>query len=504
MTDLSVEMQSAGGPYRAHPAAPALRFLTEDDFRLILERATQHEFARGDVIIEEGSQRQAIVLVRAGFVRVERAHLGRGVAIQRCGPGEVLGEQSFIEGNGASASVIADDAVSVTVIEATRLYPLLVSVPGLATRFYQSLALVLSERLRATTASLPPLIVEDVPQVALLAALRGQDQTRVAPPPSLVDVVEVFKTAMLDVDRGVKDRKISEEDAQNRVILACNALITSLDDHVQRDGHLELTIGRYVFRETFPYMMLSRFIDRAYSKPRGYAGDFATIEMLYEDVATGDGRLGPFIDRWTREIAAARAVKNRRRLLAEEILRVASEWHGEQPVRVTSLAAGPARELFDVLALPNAPDLVATCVDIDHEALRFAAARAEHLGLADRFTFAQDNVVRLCKGRGHTALPPQAMIYSVGLTDYLNDEYVVDLINWAYANLLPGGTLVIGNVVPTNPDKAFMDHILEWVLIHRSEAELRSLISRSLFRAASLRLREEPAGVDLFAICRKE
>ena len=64
--------------------------------------------------------------------------------------------------------------------------------------------------------------------------------------------------------------------------------------------------------------------------------------MLYEDVASGDGRLGQFIDRWTRELPAARAVKNRRQLLAEEILCVAATWTGNTPIHVTSLAAGPA------------------------------------------------------------------------------------------------------------------------------------------------------------------
>ena len=73
--------------------------------------------------------------------------------------------------------------------------------------------------------------------------------------------------------------------------------------------------------------------------------------------------------------------------------------------------------------------------------------------------------MRLCQGRGHTALAPQALIYSVGLTDYLQDAFVLDLMNWAYEKLLPGGTLIIGNVVPSNPTRAYMDHFLEWVLI---------------------------------------
>ena len=81
---------------------------------------------------------------------------------------------------------------------------------------------------------------------------------------------------------------------------------------------------------------------------------------------------------------------------------------------------------------------------------------------------------------------------------------MVDLINWAYHQLLPGGTVVIGNVVPSNPTRAFMEHVLEWVLIHRSEDQLRSLFNKSRFGETPVTFELEPAGVDLFAFCRKE
>ena len=481
----------------------ALRFITDEDHRLLLERAQHMSFGRGEVIIAEGSRRQAIYLLQQGFVRVERAHLGQGIAVARRGPGEVFGEMAFVEGDSASASVIADEDVQVAVIDGADIQALLASVPGLATRFYQSLALTLSQRLRELTVSLPPLIVEDVPQVTRFATERSGRPGHANLPPSLVDAVEAFKTVMLETDRGLKDRKLAEDAAQSQVGQACGSLETALREHIQRDGHLEGAIGTFVFRETFPFFMLSRFTDRAFSKPRGYAGDYATIEMIYQDTAAGDGRLGPLIDRWTLELPAAQAVKNRRSLLAKAIRDVAASWPAAEPIRVTSLASGPAREFFDVLTAPDAPNVIATCVDIDHEALAYASGIAQQVGLIGHFTFAQDNVVRLTQGRGHTALGPQALIYSVGLTDYLQDSFVVNLIDWAHEMLLPGGTLIVGNVVPSNPTRAFMDHILEWVLIHRSEEELRDLFARSRFGCAPLTFRTEPSGVDLFAFCRK-
>jgi len=80
---------------------------------------------------------------------------------------------------------------------------------------------------------------------------------------------------------------------------------------------------------------------------------------------------------------------------------------------------------------------------------------------------------------------------------------VVDLLDWAYDRLLPGGTLIIGKGMPSNPNRASMDHILEWVLIHRSAEQLRRLFARSRFGTTPVSLRTEPAGVDLFIFCRR-
>jgi hypothetical protein len=319
-------------------------------------------------------------------------------------------------------------------------------------------------------------------------------------PASLIDAVEAFKTVMLESDRCLRGRAQSSDAVQVQVTAGCNHLEQALNEHIARDSALETMVGRFVFRETIPYFALGHFNDRALAKPRGYAGDYATIEMLYQDTPSGSGRLGPLIDRWTRNLPAARAVKNRRALLAQAIRGVA-RFSGPGPITVTSLAAGPARELFDVIAAPGAPDVYATCIDIDAEALGYASQMAERLGVADQFTFAQDNVVRMAQGRGRTVLAPQRLIYSLGLTDYLEDALVVQLIDWAYDQLEPGGTLIIGNVVPAKPTRAFMEHILEWPLIDRSADDMRGLFARSRFGGAAVTLELEPAGVDLFASC---
>jgi CRP-like cAMP-binding protein len=477
-------------------------FLTNDDERLLLEKSTRVSYAAGEQILEEGSRRQAIFIVRNGIVGVEIAHLGQGVAIRQLGPGTVFGEMSFLESAAASASIVAREPVELDVIEGSRVNSLLASVPGLAARFYQSLAVTLAQRLRENTAMLPPLLVEDVPQVNRFHAARtGQAGTN-SIPPNLIDTVEQFKLEMMMADRLVKEGKTSEAEVQEKVSYACEMIKIKLREHIERELHLEKAIGAYVFRETFSFFMLSRFLDRAYTKPRGYAGDFFTIEMIYEDQAAGDGRLGRYIDRWSLDSVGSRAVKNRRGVLNAAIKEVARGNDGAT-THVTSLASGPAREIFDLFAGGSAPDLKATCIDIDNQALSYAAGIAAKLGVSDRINLAQDNIVRLSYGRGNTVLKPQHMIYSIGLIDYLEDDHVVSLLNWIHDKLLPGGTAVVGNFAKGNLDKAFMDHVLEWELIHRSPDDLRGLFGRSLFKGVPVDVEAEEAGVNLFAFARK-
>ena len=71
--------------------------------------------------------------------------------IAELGKDEFFGDMNFLEGLGASASVIADGPTKVLIITPEETNTLLLSVPGLSSRFYQSLALNLSRRLRQTT-----------------------------------------------------------------------------------------------------------------------------------------------------------------------------------------------------------------------------------------------------------------------------------------------------------------------------------------------------------------
>src|SRR3712207_8284785 len=50
------------------------------------------------------------------------------------------------------------------------------------------------------------------------------------------------------------------------------------------------------------------------------------------------------------------------------------------------------------------------------------------------------SVLRMASGGEMQPFPPQQLIYSIGLIDYLSDRSVVRVLDWVYERLLPGGS----------------------------------------------------------------
>ncbi len=128
-----------------------LSYLNVADREALLAAAYRKSFETDEVILREGETRNAIFVIYSGQARVERSHMDIDVEIARLGVGEIFGEMGFIEGFEASASVVADETSEIGVIDAQRVQALIDADPYFYGRFYQSLAQILSRRLRATT-----------------------------------------------------------------------------------------------------------------------------------------------------------------------------------------------------------------------------------------------------------------------------------------------------------------------------------------------------------------
>jgi CRP-like cAMP-binding protein len=129
-----------------------LRYLTMDDWVLIQAKAVRRTFKLGDEIIRQGVWGDSIYIIRRGEASVELAGTGSRAIVAALGPEDVCGDMAFLEQGKATATVIAkEEEVEVDEINAHALREILEAFPRLASRFYRSLALVLVQRLKATS-----------------------------------------------------------------------------------------------------------------------------------------------------------------------------------------------------------------------------------------------------------------------------------------------------------------------------------------------------------------
>ncbi len=449
-----------------------------------LDAGTERTLAPGEALLEHGKDVDALHLVLTGLLDVKAPGAG---LIAKIGAGEMVGEISFVDHLPASASVVAADETRVLSIPKRRLLARFEQDGAFAAAFYRALALTAARRLRIQAEVAPSGGEESEVTMAVRAQL------------------DEFKQGLLEADKlAVKKGGLPEEAAKQiaaqmgEFAVQFNAVIRELGE----DSSAAQAIGAMVQREVLPFMVMARAAERMYSKPRGYAGDFFTIELIYRDEPGGTGRLGAALDRGFLDMPAGAAVRNRRGLLAREINKTLAAADG--PAEILSLACGPAREVFDVFeTLQDKSQLKANLLDLDSQALSFVSEVADKKGLSENLNILHHNLIYLALGRKKIDLPPQALIYSIGLIDYFKDSLVLKLINFIYDRLEPGGRVILGNFHPDNTTKALMDHVLNWRLIHRSEDEMNRLFEASKFGRPCTEILYEETRINLFAVCVK-
>jgi extracellular factor (EF) 3-hydroxypalmitic acid methyl ester biosynthesis protein len=129
-----------------------LEYITQNDWLLIVDRTKQAAFKKDDVLIHAGRQHKTIYLLVKGSARVESPSKA---LIAKLEPGEVCGEMAFLENGVASASVTAVGDLQTCAIEWSALHDLFELYPHLGSRFYRSLAVNLSRRLRDVIGARP-------------------------------------------------------------------------------------------------------------------------------------------------------------------------------------------------------------------------------------------------------------------------------------------------------------------------------------------------------------
>lgn len=223
----------------------------------------------------------------------------------------------------------------------------------------------------------------------------------------------------------------------------------------------------------------SPFVRRLQTWPRGYPGDFETIEYL-----VGGTNLAPRGTRawWAEQIALTSpiAVQHRCKVRrqAEEIRSACAR---KAQARILILACGGGRDLQVLIdEAQTLPGAHITLVDQDPDAVTLATDRAHVLGAT---------VTPLCVDvlRGiRRAEGPFDLVLAGGLFDYLEDSTIVLLMKLARRKMADDGVFFFTNVAEGNPYRVWIEYLAEWRLIERSRFDIASISSEFCNTSARL------------------
>jgi len=122
-----------------------LEYLTSNDWALVADKSQVLTFNKEEVVIQAGMRPRHLFFILSGKARIEAAP---HVKLAEVSVGDICGEMSFLEDSVASARVVAETDVETLAIEWIALQELFELYPHLGSRFFRSLALNLSRRLR--------------------------------------------------------------------------------------------------------------------------------------------------------------------------------------------------------------------------------------------------------------------------------------------------------------------------------------------------------------------
>jgi SAM-dependent methyltransferase len=218
----------------------------------------------------------------------------------------------------------------------------------------------------------------------------------------------------------------------------------------------------------------SAFLSRIREWPRGFPGDFETIEYL---IAARNTALPGTLEHVCEEffLNSPAAYQHRNKLQAQaDVLRATVRKN--PAARVLVLGAGGGLDLC--LAQDCISDSRVSLIlnDIESDALKLCQQRFACMG--ERLELVEGNVFQ--KLREFADLGPYDLILAGGLLDYVPDTLLRRYLPRIIRDLLkPGGCFFFTNIAEGNPYRTWLEIFGNWRLIERNEEQIRSLLARA-------------------------
>jgi CRP-like cAMP-binding protein len=127
-----------------------LKDLSSQELRRINMLVERSVFKKGEEIMREGAECDALYIIKRGSVDVSKA----GIHVESLGREEPIGEISFIDKGSRSATLVAAEDCELIKIPAESFEKLMSREKELANKIYKSITITLCRRLREANEAL--------------------------------------------------------------------------------------------------------------------------------------------------------------------------------------------------------------------------------------------------------------------------------------------------------------------------------------------------------------
>ncbi len=212
----------------------------------------------------------------------------------------------------------------------------------------------------------------------------------------------------------------------------------------------------------------------SYDKPRGYAGDFKNLEMIWFAITEGGSHrylgiteLGKLISSLTFRMENPQATVDRVNCIREKLINSGK--------RIASIGCGSCIELWklDKNILKNKDIFL---LDQDELALECVKGKLQK-NTINNTKIVKENILKfIIKIRENNLFGQRDFIYLVGLLDYFSVKSARKIIKALWGKLYSGGKLFFTNAHIDNPTKLWMEYVGEWYLNYKDEQDMYTII----------------------------
>lgn len=202
---------------------------------------------------------------------------------------------------------------------------------------------------------------------------------------------------------------------------------------------------------------------------------------------------------WEEKMENRQAVTNRLKIAVNLLEDAFKKFINEPEIRLVSIASGSAQAVIEAMQRCSHLRIKVILIDIDETAIEKAQQEVKEAGLEDYFDFVLGTASKLeqvCQ-----EFSPH-IIEMVGFLDYRPDKKAIQLIEIIRKCLSPNGFFLTCNI-RKNREKIFLNWVLLWPMIYRSEKEFAKLLVNGGFQPEKINLFYEPFRIHGIGVCQK-